>query len=252
MFTWICPQCGAEVPPAYNDCPHCKPVVAAAPPVVAAPPPQPAVAVPRPMAAPPTPTAPTPTAPPVAYQPPPAPVYQAQPAAPQPQQPYYYPPPPKAGLPAWLVTIGVFLGLSAAGYAFYSLVLNKQEASASTATETPAAPETAAAPAGRRTQALVKHLEAAGVRILEENRKPVIRLMVVNHSNAELTQLAGTVQLTTDGQSELAVIPFSLAALGPFESKEISAPLKTKMRAYELPDWQFIKAKVTLNSSGSE
>ena len=31
----------------------------------------------------------------------------------------------KPGLPAWLVTIGVFAGLCAAGYAFYSLVLNK-------------------------------------------------------------------------------------------------------------------------------
>ena len=24
MFTWICPQCGREVPPAYNDCPDCS------------------------------------------------------------------------------------------------------------------------------------------------------------------------------------------------------------------------------------
>ncbi len=23
MFTWICPQCGREVPPAYNECPDC-------------------------------------------------------------------------------------------------------------------------------------------------------------------------------------------------------------------------------------
>ena len=146
----------------------------------------------------------------------------------------------------------MFLGLIAGGYAFYTLVLNKHGVAASTATEAPAAPDRAAAPAGRRTQALMKHLEAAGVRILEENRKPVIRLMVVNHSSTELTQLAGNVVLTTDGQGELASIPFNLASLGPFESKEISAPLKTKMRAYELPDWQFIKAKVTLTSSGSE
>ena len=31
-----------------------------------------------------------------------------------------------------------------------------------------------------------------------------------------------------------------------FEAKDISAPLKTKLRAYELPDWQFIKAEVQL------
>src|ERR1035438_3119946 len=23
MFTWICPTCGREVPPAYNECPDC-------------------------------------------------------------------------------------------------------------------------------------------------------------------------------------------------------------------------------------
>src|SRR5438477_653169 len=23
MFTWICPQCGREVPPAYNECSDC-------------------------------------------------------------------------------------------------------------------------------------------------------------------------------------------------------------------------------------
>src|ERR1051326_2885448 len=23
MFTWICPKCGREVPPAYNECPDC-------------------------------------------------------------------------------------------------------------------------------------------------------------------------------------------------------------------------------------
>src|SRR4051794_11894708 len=25
MFTWICPKCGSEVPPAYSDCPRCAP-----------------------------------------------------------------------------------------------------------------------------------------------------------------------------------------------------------------------------------
>src|ERR1035441_5094568 len=29
MFTWICPQCGREVPPAYNECPDCSAKAAA-------------------------------------------------------------------------------------------------------------------------------------------------------------------------------------------------------------------------------
>ena len=76
--------------------------------------------------------------------------------------------------------------------------------------------------------------------------------MLVNHSAAELTDLVGSVLLTTDGKSELAVIPFKLSSLPGYESKDISAPLKTNLRAYELPDWQFIKAQVRLTSSGSE
>ena len=47
MFTWICPKCGREVPPAYNDCPNCAEIAAAGaltgsatPPGVVAPPQQ--------------------------------------------------------------------------------------------------------------------------------------------------------------------------------------------------------------------
>ena len=191
-----------------------------------------------------------PTAPPIAYAPPPQPVYQQPPQAPPPpqQQMQYAYPPPQRGLPAWLVTAGVFLGLLAAGYAFYTLVLNKRGASsAAAATQTE---EKAATKTGRGRD-LSKHLEVAGIRIHEENHKPAIRLMLVNHSGAELTQLTGTITLMTDPQNEVATIPFNLASLGAYEAKDISAPLKTKLRAYELPDWQFIKAQVKLNPSSA-
>jgi len=40
MFTWICPKCGREVPPAYSDCPNCRQLEAQKPdPLQAAPPP---------------------------------------------------------------------------------------------------------------------------------------------------------------------------------------------------------------------
>src|ERR1035441_10403029 len=78
MFTWICPQCGREVPPAYADCPDCAAKAAAA---GAAAPPQPPA----------EPGPPLQSAPPPAYPPPPPPA-----AA----QPYYPPPapPPAPGL----------------------------------------------------------------------------------------------------------------------------------------------------------
>jgi hypothetical protein len=76
MFTWICPQCGREVPPAYTECPDCAAKAAAA----GAPPPIPPT----------QPQQPVYQAPPVAQQPYPPPQYPQYPQYPQP--PYQQPP----------------------------------------------------------------------------------------------------------------------------------------------------------------
>lgn len=171
-------------------------------------------------------------------------------AAAEPQVQYVY---VKPAAPAWLVTLGVFAGLVAAGYAFYSLVLNKSGAAAPAASAIAErkTEEADAAPGAAKTAAkLTRHLEATGVRIVEENKRPQIRIMLVNHSTAEMAGLKGSVRLTVEGKAEpIAEIPFTLAALGAFEAKEITAPLKTKLRAYELPDWQFLRAGVTLTQA---
>src|ERR1039458_6961087 len=113
MFTWICPQCGREVPPSYNDCPDCAAkTAAAAPPLPAAAPPPPLESAPPPPAA----FRPEPP-PPAAYEPSHAqsPLFAAAPPP---------PPPPKqragAILPTWalaalfaLAFLGVGLGVYA-------------------------------------------------------------------------------------------------------------------------------------------
>src|SRR6266542_52870 len=106
MFTWICPQCGREVPPSYTDCPDCAAKAKTAPP------------------APPAAQTAPPPAPPAPPQPPPQ--YQA------PQQPQYYQPPPaRKGLPTWLMSIvfalafgGLVLG------AYFAVEYFKKEPSA--------------------------------------------------------------------------------------------------------------------------
>ncbi|MBM3794338.1 MAG: zinc ribbon domain-containing protein, partial [Acidobacteria bacterium] len=247
MFTWICPQCGAEVPPAYSDCPNCKPP-APPPPRAAAPPPPPPV---TPVGGPTVVSRPTPTAPPRPTAPPPPqpPQHEYAPAPPQPQY-VYAPAPPRQTLSAWLVTLLVFGGLVGAGYAFYNYVLNKP-AVAAMETPAPAPAESAesAAPTGspRKRASLEKNLEVAGIRILEQNKRPQLRMMLINHSSADMAELAGTVTLSADDKA-VATVPFSLGTLGAYEAKEISAPLKTALRAYELPDWQFIKAQVSLKN----
>src|SRR5260370_23928025 len=147
MFTWICPKCGREVPPAYTDCPDCAAKTQA-------PQPEAAPVISRPI--PPPPPAPQ-------YQQPPAPQYQQAPPqyAPPPQQyapPQYqqhYPPPPAAptfyappperiglaGMPTWLLSIlfaVLFVGLV---FGVYYLVQNSHKTAASTE-DTPGPVET--------------------------------------------------------------------------------------------------------------
>jgi len=81
------------------------------------------------------------------------------------------------------------------------------------------------------------------VRLTEEPRKKSeVRFVIVNHSGAEISDLVANVNLwaRTAKSDEEAVgnFSFKLPSLGPYESKELSAPLNTKLRVYELPDWQ--------------
>ena len=39
--------------------------------------------------------------------------------------------------------------------------------------------------------------------------------------------------------------------LGPWESKEMSAPLNTKLKIYELPDWQNVSTDLQITAPGA-
>ena len=41
---------------------------------------------------------------------------------------------------------------------------------------------------------------------------------------------------------------FKLASLKPYESKDAVAPLTTKLKPYELPDWQNVSTEVQITS----
>jgi hypothetical protein len=266
MFTWICPQCGREVPPAYNECPNCAQLAAqslqaAAPvppetPPPSAPPPQayqpPAVPAP-PQAYPPQQYPPPPGYPQQQAYPPPA-YQQPQPIPPQPQsypiapdlryvppQPAaYYPPSPKRSLPVWLLTIlavaafgGVFAGI-------YWLVGSSHGSPSNSvaAVENPAAkPGTAVSPAQ-------KFVEVAGVRFVDDPKnknKTLVRFLVVNHSPEDWMGVKGNVSLwgSTQRSEEDAQGSFAFTTdLKPFTSVELTAPLDSKKKIYELADWQ--------------
>ncbi|MCC7154840.1 MAG: hypothetical protein IT161_09725 [Bryobacterales bacterium] len=258
MFTWICPKCGREVPPSYSECPNCTPPAQSpqAPQMTAPyPPPPPPPAAP-PQQAPPQYYQPQPPpqysqAPPPAY-PPPQPQYQGQPQyAPQPPQ---YPPQqqvhtiqdpyssPRRGLPGWLMALVVMGGVLVVGYLLYTKVLSNGSTSAAPAAK--AGAETGAA-AGGSTHPYAKFLEVAGLRFTEDRGKNNVRFLVINHSSGELDDLDLTINITTTnanpGDPPLTTATVKVPSLGPWESKEVSAPVQTKLKAYEMPDWQFVK-----------
>ena len=250
MFTWICPTCGKEVPPSMSECPNCAPKVAAPPPqpqAAPAPPPPP-----QQMAPPPPPPPPleargyAPTAQPAYQQPP---VYQQPPTYQQPQPAAYtqpvYVPPPAQGLPSWLITLLVFGGLLGLGGAFYFWYLPSSRREKEPVAEQPATADPAKPAA--KPNPLTKNLEIAGLRVSEDARQKIqVRMIVINHSAADMGDVKLNITLTSNptsgAPSVVANFPLAVSDLGPMEAKEVKGAFNTKLRAYEMPDWQFLKA----------
>ena len=270
MFTWICPQCGREVPPAYNDCPDCSktaagggdPAAAAAanlpvqqPPAFAPPPPQqPYYQQPPPPHQAPPPGYYPPQPPPQAQ--PAQPYYPPQPPAPQAPPPGYYAPPaaPARGfnLPIWLMTILCALAIGGVVFGIIALV-STNRGSAGNGPAPIATVESPAAKPGAKVNSIQKYIEVSGVRFVQDAKKKttMAKFVIVNHSEADISGLAGNVTIwgRTQKSEEDAQGTFSFSTnLAPNESKELSVPLNTKRKFYELADWQNITTDVQITA----
>jgi hypothetical protein len=247
MFTWICEKCGGEVPPSMDACPRCAEAARAAEaqaPVAAVPQPQmPMPAQPQAPAAPvqqaqpyPQPAAPAPA--PQAAFPPQAAHYHT------PTAPSYMPPPePKStALRDILVTVGVAAVLLGGAYWY----LTREERAVTETENKPALESVREA----KPHPLAKQLEVTGIRL--RTPKPgqaEVQAVVVNHSAADIASLNMDVVLMAKGTTkEVAVFPVKVKKLGPFASTEVTAKTKTQMSAIDLPDWQFLEAKVVIAS----
>ena len=216
MFTWICPTCGREVPPAYDACPDCAAREKAGG--------QPAQTAAQP-------SAPGPQGAPVA---PPVPPAYAPPAV----APAVAPCAPDFAF--------AFVGVGAGVYFAVQYFRGGTQA-ASTPVETPAARNQL------KQNPLQKYVEVSGIRFVETpQHQTEARFVVVNHSGADITDLAGTVNIwgrTAKSEEEAAgSFSFKMPSLKPYESKEVVAPLATKLKPYELPDWQNASAEVQITS----
>ncbi len=100
---------------------------------------------------------------------------------------------------------------------------------------------------------LGKYLELSGYRLAEKGAgKLAVKLVVINHSEADIGDLTLKIRLvTTAAKPEdppITEFEAKVPSLGPQEIKEVSAMANTKLRIYELPDWQFIRAEVEITS----
>ncbi|MCS6951891.1 MAG: hypothetical protein NZM33_03430 [Bryobacteraceae bacterium] len=159
--------------------------------------------------------------------------------------------PRKRGLPAWLLTLLFAIGFLAVGsgayYGYVHLTQSHRQSPPAPPWETPAA-----TPAPKQS-AVARYIEVAGIRLMEDARQKVqVQCLVVNHSGAEIAGLEGTVTLRVrEGKAAgraLGSFAFRLPSLGPYESREIRTALDTNLRAYEIPDWQFVAADVVITA----
>lgn len=159
-------------------------------------------------------------------------------------------------LPIWLMTILFALAIGGVVSGVYWL-LPSSRSSAGNGPAPSSSVESPAAKAGAKTNPLQKYIEVNGVRFVTDPKKKdntMVRFVVTNHSDSEISGLAGNVTIwgRTQKSEEDAQGTFSFTTnLGPLESQELTVPVKTKLKIYELPDWQNITTDVQITAPGA-
>jgi len=145
-----------------------------------------------------------------------------------------------------------FVGIGAA--AFFTIQYFQKEPTTAARNAAPLEnPPPATASSSGKGNALLKHVEVAGLRLMQNKaRQTEVRFVVINHSGAELQNLLGNIDLRarTSKQDEepVGVFSFKIPALGPYESREVTSVINTKLKVYELPDWQNLDHRLQITS----
>jgi hypothetical protein len=120
-----------------------------------------------------------------------------------------------------------------------------------TGLENPANPSTQ-----KVSNPMQKYIEVTGIRIMSEKKNPMVRFLVVNHSSAEVPGLAATVTLVAStarsDEDPVGSFAFKVDNLPASGSQELTEPLKTKLKPYELPDWQNAVATLQITSPAGQ
>jgi hypothetical protein len=116
--------------------------------------------------------------------------------------------------------------------------------------------ESPAAKPGMATNPWQKFIEISALRFVTDPKKKnqiLAKFVVTNHSSEGLSGLAGNVTVWADTKKsdEDAQGTFSfITNLDGYESKEVTTPLTTKFKIYELPDWQKMTTDLQITAPG--
>ena len=96
-----------------------------------------------------------------------------------------------------------------------------------------------------------RYIEVTGIRISENPKKQLeVKVAVVNHSLAALPDLTVNVKLRSTraapGEPPIASFKVTVPSMAPLETRDVKTVTSTSLRAYELPDWQFLTADFTV------
>jgi hypothetical protein len=141
----------------------------------------------------------------------------------------------------------LFLGLGAGVYWFVGHLRGTARADASV-------PPVDAATQSTPPNPFQRFIEVTGVRFVpgaKDKDQVSVRFVLVNHSEASISGLTGTVNLLgkTRTAEEDAEGSFAFSTdIGALASKDVTVPLNTRMKIYELPDWQNLTAQVRITA----
>ena len=273
MFAWICPKCGKEIPPQYDGCPEWCPeydkqkaylkntersAIEATSPVL-----KNLVQVDGGAGGVYSPSAAAPPVPEEETVPISGPRIRPAAAAVSYEEgvPEYHPgrtgenaaPPvvyndaagvPKREMNPLLVTLLAAIVFVSLGYAAFKYYENSKGApGASSGIVTAPAPS-----GGHRLNRVVS---VSGLRFVPgKNRQMEARFLIVNGSGAQTPVFSGMVYVRPKDAAadETPMLTFQLTdvELGPYESREMQAPLDTNLKPYELPDGNLIRTDLAI------
>jgi hypothetical protein len=146
--------------------------------------------------------------------------------------------------------LAVLLTVAVIGMLFFATQFFRSRGSQAAAKATPDVSGTAvptAAVASNKSHPLAKYVEVTGVRLTDEKRKRYCRLLVVNHSSADLPDLHMNVRVVA-ADKEIVDFPVTVPSLGPYESRDVVTEVKVGLKPYEMPDWQMTRASFEITS----